>query len=147
MTATPSNTTPPHVMDDVLARHFTAEAARDRPGILATLTADAEHEPVGFPGGPFHGHDELMRFYDVLFDELEQQDIQPIRRLHGPGFVVDEVQYRGRAFRNFMGFDFGTDGRPVDFRLLHVCEFDGDRIRREQVWLDVNAIRAQAPCP
>lgn len=138
------NTTPAHVMDDVLERHFIAEAAHDRPGILATLTEDAEHEPVGFPGAPFRGHDELMRFYEVLYDELKQQDIQPIRRLHGPNFVVDEVQYRGHAFRNFMGFDFGTDGKPVDFRLLHVCEFDGDRISREQVWLDVNAIRTQA---
>lgn len=144
MAATPSNTTPPHVMDDVLARHFTAEAAQDRSGILATLTNDAEHEPVAFAGAPFYGHDESMRSYEVLFDELEQQDVQPIRRLHGPNFVVDEVQYRGRALRDFMGFDSGTDGRPVDFRLLQVRELDGNRISREQVWLDVNAIHAQA---
>jgi hypothetical protein len=135
---------PPVVMDDVLARHFTAEAAHDRAGILDTLTEDAEHEPVGFPGAPFHGHGELMGFYEALFEDLEQHDIQPIRRLHGPDFVVDEVHYRGRAFKNFMGFNFGRDGKPVDFRLLHVCEFKGNRISREQVWLDVNAIRAQA---
>lgn len=139
-----TDTTPPEVMDEVLARHFAAEAAHDRAGILATLTEDAEHEPVGFPGAPFHGHDELMGFYEVLFAELEQVAIEPVRRLHGPNFVVDEVQYRGRAFNHFMGFDFGAHGRPVEFRLLHVCEFTGDRIRREQVWIDVNAIRAQA---
>ena len=143
-TTRPQQTTPPEVMDEVLARHFAAEEAHDRPGILATLTDDAEHEPVGFPGAPFHGHDELMGFYEALFTELEQVAVEPVRRLHGPGFLVDEVQYRGRAYRNFMGFDFGPDGRPVDFRLLHVCEFTGDRISREQVWLDVNAIRAQA---
>jgi ketosteroid isomerase-like protein len=134
----------PDVMDEVLARHFAAEEAHDREGILATLTEDAEHEPVGFPGAPFQGHDQLMGFYDVLFDQLEQTEVQPVRRLHGPSFVVDEVQYRGRAFNAFMGFDFGPEGKPVDFRLLHVCEFDGDRISREQVWLDVNAIRMQA---
>ena len=89
-------------MDAVMARHFEAEAAHDRAGILATLTENAEHEPVGFPGAPFHSHDELM------------------------------------------GFEFGPDGKPVDFRLLHVCEFEGDRISREQVWIDVNAIRFQA---
>lgn len=136
--------TPPAVMDEVLARHFAAEAEHDRPGILATLTTDAEHEPVGFPGAPFHGHDQLMGFYEVLFEQLEQLDVQPVRRLHGPNFLVDEVQYRGRAFNNFMGFDFGAEGKPVDFRLLHVCEFEGGRISREQVWLDVNTIRAQA---
>lgn len=44
--------------------------------------------------------------------------------------------YKGRYSR--------AEGKPVDFRLLHVCEFDGDRISREQVWLDVNALRTQA---
>ena len=139
-----ATTTPPEVMDEVLARHFAAEAAPDREGLLATLTEDAEHEPVGFPGAPFRGHAQLMPFYEQLFGELEQESVEPVRRLYGPGFLVDEVQYRGRAFNNFMGFDFGPQGRPVDFRLLHVCEFDGDRISREQVWLDVNAIRIQA---
>jgi hypothetical protein len=134
----------PDVMDEVLARHFAAEAAHDRPGILATLTPDAEHEPVGFPGAPFHSHDELMGFYETLFAQLEQVEIRPVRRLHGPDFLVDEVQYVGRAFGDFMGFDFGADGKPVDFRLLHVCEFTGERISREQVWLDLNAIRTQS---
>ena len=136
--------TPPEVMDAVMARHFEAEAAHDRAGILATLTENAEHEPGGFPGAPFHSHDELMGFYEVLFEELEQHDIVPVRRLHGHDFLVDEIQYRGRARNDFMGFEFGAEGKPVDFRLLHVCEFEGDRISREQVWLDVNAIRFQA---
>jgi ketosteroid isomerase-like protein len=136
--------TTPEIMDAVMARHFEAEAAHDRDGILATLTEDAEHEPVGFPGAPFHSHDALMGFYEVLFTQLEQTDIVPVRRLYGTGFLVDEIQYRGRAYADFMGFDFGPDGKPVDFRLLHVCEFDGDRISREQVWLDVNAIRRAA---
>lgn len=143
-TKTPATGTPPEVMDAVMARHFEAEATHDRAGILATLTEDAEHEPVGFPGAPFHNHDELMGFYEALFAELEQHEIVPVRRLHGRNFLVDEVQYRGRAYNEFMGFEFGTQGKPVDFRLLHVCEFEGDRISREQVWLDVNAIRFQA---
>ena len=143
-TDTRATGTPPDVMDAVMARHFEAEATHDRAGILATLTEDAEHEPVGFPGAPFHSHDELMGFYEALFAELEQQDVTPVRRLYGDSFLVDEVQYTGRAYHDFMGFEFGPEGKPVDFRLLHVCEFDGDRISREQVWLDVNAIRMQS---
>lgn len=134
----------PATMDAVLARHFAAEAAQDRDGILSTLTADAEHDPVGFPGAPFHGHEELMTFYETLFAELEQTGVTPLRRLHGDGFLVDEVMYHGRATSGFMGFPFPDGGAPVSFRLLHVCEFDGDRISREQVWLDVNAVRAAA---
>lgn len=131
-------------MDAVLDRHFAAEAAQDRDGILATLTDDAEHDPVGFPGAPFHGHDQLIGFYDALFAQLEQTGVTPIRRRHGDGFLVDEVTYHGNARDGFMGFSFPADGAPVSFRLLHVCDFDGDRISREQVWIDVNAIRAAA---
>ncbi|MDA9292928.1 nuclear transport factor 2 family protein [bacterium] len=119
--------TPPEVMDAVMARYFKAEAAHDRAGILAALTENAEHEPVGFPGAPFHSHDELMGFYE----ELEQLAIAPVRRLHGHNFLVDEVQYGGRAYNDFMGFEFDPEVKSVDFRLLHVCEFEGDRISRE----------------
>ncbi len=31
--------------------------------------------------------------------------------------------HRGRAFGNFMGFNFGTEGKPIDLRVLYVCEF------------------------
>lgn len=141
-TTEPQATTPPEVMDEVMTRHFIAEDAHDRPGILATLTPDAEHDAVGFPGAPFHGHDDLMAFYEALFDQLEQTGVEPIRRLHGPNFLVDEILYKGRARNGFMGFDV-TDPTPVEFRLLHVCEFEDDRISREQVWLDVNALRVQ----
>jgi len=131
-------------MDATMAKHFEAEDAHDRDGLLATLTPDAEHEAVGFPGTPFHGHDELMGFYNTLFEQVQQEGFEPVRRLYGDDFLVDEIQYRGRAYGDFMGFEFGSEGKPVDFRLLHVCEFDGELISREQVWLDVNAIRAQA---
>ena len=55
-----------------------------------------------------------MGFYEVLFEELEQIDITPVRRLHGHNFLVDEIQYGGRAYNGFMGFEFGPDGKPVE---------------------------------
>ena len=143
MTETASTTTQ-ETMDATMERHFVAEDAHDREGLLATLTEDAEHEAIGFPGTPFHGHSELIGFYDTLFEQVKQEGIEPVRRLYGENFLVDEIQYRGRAFHDFMGYDFGPEGKPFDFRLLHVCEFEGDRISREQVWMDAMAIKAQA---
>jgi len=43
-----------------------------------------------------------------------------------------------------MPFGLAGKGRPLEFRLLHVVEFDaaGD-IARENVWVDLAAIQAQ----
>ena len=62
-TDAPMTGTPPEVMDTVMARHFEAEATHDRAGILATLTEDAEHEPVGFPGGDPEGDQRAQALF------------------------------------------------------------------------------------
>jgi predicted ester cyclase len=40
---------------------------------------------------------------------------------------------------------FGCEGKKgrVGFRLLHVFEFSGDKISRENVWCDLSAIQQQ----
>ena len=58
--------------------------------------------------------------------------------------MVDESVWRGRA----PGRPFGIEGRdrPLEFRLLHVIEFDrAGAIRRENVWVDLAAILRQLP--
>jgi len=126
--------TPPEVMDQVLARHFEAEAAHDMAGILATLTDDVEHDVVGWPGGPNIGHEALQPFYTQLFADLLATDVKPLRRYYGENLLVDEVEYHAVA----TGHPLGLDGRnrPVSFRLLHICEFTDGKISRENVWLD-----------
>lgn len=63
-------------------------------------------------------------------------------RAYGDGFLVDETLWHGTVVD---GAPFLCDGAsgPVSFRLLHVFEFDGTRIRREQVWCDLAAIQRQ----
>ena len=39
------------------------------------------------------------------------------------------------------------NGRRVTFKIFHVFEFTGDRISREQVWIDSGAIVAQGAVP
>lgn len=133
-----ATTTTPEVMDEVLARHFDAEARHDMPGILDTLTDDVEHDVVGWPGGPNVGHDALRPFYEQLFGDLQVSDVKPLRRYYGDNFCVDEVEYQGIA----TGHPFGLDGRnrPVSFRLLHICEFTGEKMSRENVWVDTASL-------
>lgn len=131
-------------MDRKIDEHFSFEARDDVDGVLATLTADVEHDIVGWPSGPTRGREAARAFYEAMFADLSDSAVDPVRRLYGDGFLIDEAMWRGNA----PGRPFGLEGRgrPLEFRLLHVVEFapDGD-IRRENVWIDVAAIIRQLP--
>lgn len=141
MSESNATSTPAAIMDAVLERHYAAEAAQDMPEVLATLTEKCEHDVVGWPTGVSHGHDELTSFYKVLFADFRTTNVTPLRRYHGSNLLVDEVLYEAIA----TGTPFGLEGRNrlVKFRLLHICEFEGEKISRENVWLDSASIFAQ----
>lgn len=129
-------------MDRKIDEHFGFEANDNLEGVLSTLTPDAIHDVIGFPTGPSYGRAQARRFYEQLFADLTESHVQPIKRLYGDSFVVDESLWEGRA----PGRPFGIEGRnrPLKFRLLHVLEFDEHaKIKREQVWLDMAAILNQ----
>jgi uncharacterized protein len=132
-------------MDRKIDEHFSFEAADNVEGVLATLSADVEHDIVGWPSGPTHGREAARPFYEALFADLSDGKVECVRRLYGDRFLVDESLWRGTA----PGRPFGLEGkgRPVEFRLLHVIEFgaDGRQIERENVWVDLAAIIRQLP--
>jgi hypothetical protein len=131
-------------MDRKLDEHFSFEAQDNVEGVLATLTADVEHDVVGWPSGPSHGRDGTRPFYEALFADLSEGKVESRRRLYGDNFMVDDSLWSGRA----PGRPFGIDGRerPLAFRLLHVIEFaDNGDICRENVWVDLGAILQQLP--
>jgi predicted ester cyclase len=64
-----------------------------------------------------------------------------MRRYYGDDFVVDESLWRGVAVGDPLGFP--GRGRSLEFRILHLFEFDEGVIRRENVWMDTAAIAAQ----
>jgi len=131
-------------MDMKVDEHFAFEAEDDVAGVLATLSRDVEHDIVGWPGGSTRGREGARSFYQTLFTDLSDSEVQCLRRLYGEGFLVDESMWRGKA----PGKPFGLDGRgrPLEFRLLHVIEFaDSGDITRENVWIDLAAIIQQLP--
>jgi uncharacterized protein len=131
-------------MDQRLDQHFRFEAEDNVDAVLATLSPEVEHDVVGWPSGPVRGRDAARPFYETLFADLADGKVEGVRRLYGDRFVVDESRWRGRA----VGRPFGLDGkgRPLEFRLLHVIEFGADGgIDRENVWVDLDAIRRQLP--
>ncbi|MBO9714384.1 ester cyclase [Sphingomonas sp.] len=103
---------------------------------------EARDDIVGWPLGPSHGREGARPFYEALFGDLKDGEVRCLRRLYGEDFLVDDSLWRGHA----PGRPFGIEGqgRPLEFRLLHVVEFDGGGdIRRENVWVDLAAIQAQ----
>lgn len=129
-------------MDRKLAEHFDYEARDDVEGVLRTLAPDVEHDVVGWPLGPAQNHADIRAFYEALFADLADGKVTSRRRLYGDNFMVDDSIWSGRA----PGRPFGFEGqnRPLEFRLLHVFEFNNEgEIRRENVWIDVAAIMRQ----
>lgn len=134
----------PAQMDRKIDEHFAYEANDDVEGVLATLAPDATHDVIGWPDGPTNGREMARAFYRVMFADLSDGKVTPLRRLYGDGFLIDESLWQGKA----PGRPFGLEGkgRPVEFRLLHVMEFTPDGlIRKEQVWLDLAALIRQLP--
>lgn len=134
----------PADMDRCIDEHFGYEARDDVAGVLSTMAEDVEHDVVGWPSGPVRGRENARPFYEALFSDLADGEVNCIKRLYGEGFVVDESVWKGRA----VGRPFGLEGRgrPLEFRLLHVIEFDGaGQISREAVWCDLAAIGRQLP--
>ena len=131
-------------MDRQIDQHFGFEARDDVEGVLATLSDDVEHDIVGWPTGPTHGRAHARPFYDTLFADLSDGRVERRKRVYGEDFLVDDSLWRGTA----TGKPFGLDGRgrALEFRLLHVVEFNGTgQIRRENVWIDFAAIVQQLP--
>jgi predicted ester cyclase len=131
-------------MDRKIDEHFDFEARDNIEGVLATMAPMVEHDIVGWPTGPTRGRDGARPFYQALFADLSDGKVQTLRRLYGDNFLVDDSVWRGKA----RGSPFGLEGkgRPLAFRLLHVVEFaDNGDISRENVWVDMAAIRRQLP--
>ena len=130
------------MMDHKVDEHFGFEARDDVEGVLSTLADDVEHDVVGWPLGASHGRDDARAFYEATFADLSDGKVRTVRRLYGETFMVDESIWSGTA----AGRPFGLEGngRPLEFRLLHILEFGEDgAIRRENVWLDMAAIQQQ----
>lgn len=129
-------------MDQLVNDHFRFEATDDIEGVLGTLTDDAEHEIVGGPYGPLRGKPAIRCFYERLFAELKGERVEPVMRLYGNDFVIDETFWIGRVVD---GRAFKLDGKSgrVRIRLLHIFKLRDGLIEKENVWFDFNELQRQ----
>ncbi|MGG5821975.1 nuclear transport factor 2 family protein [Falsiroseomonas sp. HW251] len=135
----------PEQMDRLVHEHFTYEATDDVDGVVASMAEDAEHEIIPSPHGTLRDRDSIRGMYAALFRDLKGEDVTPIRRLYGDGFLVDEAIWHGQIVDGRPFLCEGRSGR-ASFRLLHIFEFAGGKIARESVWCDLAAIQRQLGC-
>lgn len=130
----------PNELDQLVDAHFRAEAAQDIGAILETYTDDVVFDVAGMPE-QLRGKPAAAGFYHQLFADLVTEKVTPLRRLHGPDFVVDDAIFECRA----IGRPFGLEGngRLVRFRLMHIFTVRDGKISGENAWLDMGALQAQ----
>ena len=109
---------------------------------MQTLLEGAVHEVIPSPVGATTDSSGQRLYYELLFASITGERVEPLRRYYGENFLVDESLWHGRIDD---GRPFLLDGRSgrVSFRLLHLFEFEGGKISREQVWCDLAAIQRQ----
>lgn len=127
-------------MRSLVERHMAAEAAGDIDGAVAVYTDDVEHDMVGAPAGPLRGPAVVRPFYEDLTSNLTTIDAQVTQEYYGADFCMIEHLYTAVVNGEFLGVP--GNGRRVSFRMLHVFEFRGRLISRENVWLDSGTIIA-----
>jgi predicted ester cyclase len=132
----------PQRMDEIINQHFRYEATDDVAGVVGSLADEVEHEVVPSPMGMQTDRKKIAAFYTMLFADLKGESVTPLRRLYGKDFVVDESLWHGRIENGRIFLCEGRSGQ-VSFRLLHVFELEGEKIKREQVWCDLAAVQKQ----
>jgi steroid delta-isomerase-like uncharacterized protein len=132
-------------MDRLIGQHLAAEVAGDPDGSVAMYTDDVEHDVVGAPHGALTGREAARGFYEQLAREIDTESMTATRTYHGPDFCVTEHQWTGTVRGTFLGIP--GHGRRVSFRMLHLWEFSGGRISRENLWLDGGSAAAQLSAP
>ena len=128
-------------IDHIIEDHFRREADGDVEGTLKTLTSDVVHDVVGDPAGELHGPGAVSQRYGHLFSNVKGERADVKHRLYGENFVVDDKIWTARVTGEFMGIP--GHGRRISIRVLHVFEFRGRLISRENVWIDAGAAIAQ----
>jgi uncharacterized protein len=128
-------------IDRIIEDHFRREADGDVKGTLKTFTDDVVHDVVGDPGGELHGPGAVGRRYGHLFSNVKGERADVKHRLYGENFAVDDKIWTARVTGEFMGIP--GHGRRISIRVLHVFEFRGGLISRENVWIDACAAIAQ----
>jgi len=135
-------------LEALWATHLKGEfETKDVEATLATMVDDASvnHMPVNTGG---RGKIELRRFYRDDFIPSWPEDLQmkPINRVIGEGQLVDEIHQTFTHSRPMSWFlpNVTPTNRRIDFDVVVVVQFRGDKIACERIYWDHARVLRQA---
>ncbi|MEV6276473.1 ester cyclase [Nocardia sp. NPDC051832] len=131
----------PAEMENLVEDHLRAEGNGDPAGAVANYTQDVEHDVVGFPGGPVRGIPAALDFYRQLVTDFRTEGEKRLHTYYADDACVIENLMQGTVTGAMLGIP--GNNRHIEFRVLHVFEFQDGKIARENVWLDGASIAAQ----
>lgn len=131
----------PSEMERLIEAHLRAEGAGDPDGAVENYTDDVVHDVVGFPGGPVQGVPAALEFYRQLTKDFRTENEDRTHTYYAGDACVIENLMTGSVAGQMLGIP--GHGKRITFRTLHVFEFRGGKISRENVWLDGGAVAAQ----
>ncbi|MFG2953009.1 ester cyclase [Streptomyces sp. NPDC048291] len=102
-------------------------------------------EERGDPDGPQRGVPAALDFYRQLCRDFRAESEERTRTYCSDDAVTMENVRTGTVPGSMLGIPGG--GRRIAFRILHVFEFRGGLISRENVWLDGAAAAARLTAP
>jgi hypothetical protein len=91
---------------------------------------------------PLRGKAALRRFYDRLFPDLRGERVEPVMRLYGDDFLIDETIWIGRIVDGRV-FKLDSKSGKAHLRLLHVFRLRNGLIAKENVWFDFDHLKRQ----
>ncbi|MCZ4498114.1 MAG: ester cyclase [Marmoricola sp.] len=128
-------------MDRLIHEHITAEMNNDSSAAVQMYHDGIIHDVVGSPTGPNTGVEAAQGFYDFLGANVKTEVMDVNHAWYGEDFAVIEHQATCAVPGEFLGVP--GNGKRVNFRMLHIWEFENDLMSRENVWLDGGSIIAQ----
>ncbi len=117
-------------------RHSIAEAERDLPGLISTLTEDCVYELVQ-TGHRWEGHEGAARFYMELLAAFPDIHFALTDIVIGPQGVCEEARVTATHERDWL--DWEASGEPVEFTVVIWYPWDRERrlFRGEKVYTDI----------
>ena len=132
----------PAELDEIINQHFMFEATDNVDGVVGSLDDEFVHEVFPMTMGTITDKGKVRVMYSWLFKSIHGKGVTPLKRYYGEDFLIDETLWTGDVEDGAPLGCAGLSG-PVSFRMLHVFEVDGGKIRKEQVWCDLAAIQQQ----
>jgi steroid delta-isomerase-like uncharacterized protein len=124
---------------DCVLQHLAVENQHDMDAMLATLDGEnSVRDEVA--GNCYEGNKAVAGRYGALWNAFPDFNVFPRRLIEGPNCVIMLADYSGTHLGPYSTTNFGDfkpTGKKFNVKLVNIIDFNGDKISRETIFMDV----------